>query len=201
ARQRGGHRRARSQPGELGARHPRQAGDVLVAADVAHQDPAALELAQGGVRPHALRVGRAKLGIERRQGRVGADGDLRGVAGLGAIERGGVRAAVLEEAHDDVTDRDPSQGERDDHDDVADRSRVHGPALRLYTQAKLRAARPRPAIGVARRRRPGHAGRMTLVLNILWFIFGGFISGLAWLFAGLLLAITIVGLPWTMAAW
>jgi uncharacterized membrane protein YccF (DUF307 family) len=43
-------------------------------------------------------------------------------------------------------------------------------------------------------------GRMTLVLNILWFIFGGFISGLAWLFAGVLLAITIVGLPWSMAA-
>ncbi len=42
---------------------------------------------------------------------------------------------------------------------------------------------------------------MALILNILWFIFGGFISGLAWLLAGLLLAITIVGLPWTMAAW
>ena len=41
---------------------------------------------------------------------------------------------------------------------------------------------------------------MTLVLNILWFIFGGFISGLAWLLAGAILAITIVGLPWTMAA-
>jgi uncharacterized membrane protein YccF (DUF307 family) len=42
---------------------------------------------------------------------------------------------------------------------------------------------------------------MALILNILWFIFGGFISGLAWLLAGLLLAITIVGLPWSMAAW
>jgi uncharacterized membrane protein YccF (DUF307 family) len=42
---------------------------------------------------------------------------------------------------------------------------------------------------------------MALILNIMWFIFGGFISGLAWLLAGLLLAITIVGLPWTMAAW
>src|SRR5579863_16792 len=41
---------------------------------------------------------------------------------------------------------------------------------------------------------------MTLVLNILWFIFGGWISGLAWLFAGVLLAITIVGLPWSAAA-
>jgi len=41
---------------------------------------------------------------------------------------------------------------------------------------------------------------MTLLLNILWFIFGGFAAGLAWMFAGLLLAITIVGLPWAQAA-
>jgi uncharacterized membrane protein YccF (DUF307 family) len=41
---------------------------------------------------------------------------------------------------------------------------------------------------------------MSLILNILWFIFGGFISGLAWLLAGVLLAITIVGLPWSLAA-
>jgi len=41
---------------------------------------------------------------------------------------------------------------------------------------------------------------MTLVLNILWFIFGGFISGLAWLLAALILAITIIGLPWSAAA-
>jgi uncharacterized membrane protein YccF (DUF307 family) len=42
---------------------------------------------------------------------------------------------------------------------------------------------------------------VTLLLNILWFIFGGFITGLLWLLGGLLLALTIVGLPWTMAAW
>ena len=42
---------------------------------------------------------------------------------------------------------------------------------------------------------------MTLILNILWFVFGGFFAGLGWLFAGLLLAITIVGLPWASAAW
>jgi uncharacterized membrane protein YccF (DUF307 family) len=41
---------------------------------------------------------------------------------------------------------------------------------------------------------------MRLLLNILWFIFGGFISGTAWLLAGCILAITIVGLPWTPAA-
>jgi len=41
---------------------------------------------------------------------------------------------------------------------------------------------------------------MSLILNILWFIFGGWISGLAWLLAALILAVTIVGLPWSAAA-
>lgn len=39
-----------------------------------------------------------------------------------------------------------------------------------------------------------------MILNILWFVFGGWISGLAWLLAGCLLAITVVGLPWTFAS-
>lgn len=42
---------------------------------------------------------------------------------------------------------------------------------------------------------------MTLLLNILWFIFGGFIAGMLWLLAGVLLAITIIGLPYAGAAW
>jgi uncharacterized membrane protein YccF (DUF307 family) len=42
---------------------------------------------------------------------------------------------------------------------------------------------------------------MRLILNILWFIFGGFISGPLWLFAGAILAITVIGLPWAPAAW
>ena len=42
---------------------------------------------------------------------------------------------------------------------------------------------------------------MTLILNILWFIFGGFLAGLSWMLAALLLAITIIGLPWAGAAW
>jgi uncharacterized membrane protein YccF (DUF307 family) len=41
---------------------------------------------------------------------------------------------------------------------------------------------------------------MSLLLNILWFILGGFISGTLWLLAGVLLAITVIGLPWTPAA-
>ena len=42
---------------------------------------------------------------------------------------------------------------------------------------------------------------MTLLLNILWFILGGFISGMLWMLAGLVLAVTVVGLPWAFAAW
>lgn len=40
-----------------------------------------------------------------------------------------------------------------------------------------------------------------LLLNILWFICGGFISGCLWLLGGALLALTIVGLPYAGAAW
>jgi uncharacterized membrane protein YccF (DUF307 family) len=41
---------------------------------------------------------------------------------------------------------------------------------------------------------------MSLILNILWFIFGGFFAGIAWLLAGLLMVITVVGIPWARAA-
>ncbi|NQE60507.1 YccF domain-containing protein [Caulobacter sp. RHG1] len=38
------------------------------------------------------------------------------------------------------------------------------------------------------------------VLNVLWFIWGGFFLGLGWLLAGVILAITVVGLPYAGAA-
>jgi uncharacterized membrane protein YccF (DUF307 family) len=34
------------------------------------------------------------------------------------------------------------------------------------------------------------------ILNAIWFVLGGFIAGLAWLLAGVIMAITIIGLPW-----
>jgi uncharacterized membrane protein YccF (DUF307 family) len=37
---------------------------------------------------------------------------------------------------------------------------------------------------------------MNVILNVLWFILGGFIAGLGWLLAGVIMAITIIGLPW-----
>ena len=40
-----------------------------------------------------------------------------------------------------------------------------------------------------------------LILNVLWLICGGWISGLLWLLGGAVLALTVVGLPWTFAAW
>jgi len=41
---------------------------------------------------------------------------------------------------------------------------------------------------------------MTTILNMLWFIFGGWISGLLWILAGCILAVTIIGLPWAPSA-
>jgi len=36
---------------------------------------------------------------------------------------------------------------------------------------------------------------MSIVLNILWFIFGGFLIALAYILGGLLLCLTIIGIP------
>jgi uncharacterized membrane protein YccF (DUF307 family) len=42
---------------------------------------------------------------------------------------------------------------------------------------------------------------MALILNILWFIFGGgFVAWLLWIFTGGLLFITVVGIPFGWAA-
>ncbi|WP_293905561.1 YccF domain-containing protein [Phenylobacterium sp.] len=41
---------------------------------------------------------------------------------------------------------------------------------------------------------------MRLLMNILWFVLGGWISGSLWILAGLILAVTVIGLPWTPAA-
>ena len=39
-----------------------------------------------------------------------------------------------------------------------------------------------------------------LILNILWFIFGGWISALLWILAGVLMSVIVIGLPWAPAA-
>ena len=40
---------------------------------------------------------------------------------------------------------------------------------------------------------------MNLLLNLIWVILGGLFMAMAWVLAGLLCAITIIGLPWAGA--
>jgi uncharacterized membrane protein YccF (DUF307 family) len=43
-------------------------------------------------------------------------------------------------------------------------------------------------------------GPVSLILNVLWIVFGGIWMAAGWLIAALIMAITIIGLPWTRAA-
>jgi uncharacterized membrane protein YccF (DUF307 family) len=39
-----------------------------------------------------------------------------------------------------------------------------------------------------------------LLLNILWIVLGGFYMALGWLVAAIIMAVTIIGIPWARAA-
>lgn len=41
---------------------------------------------------------------------------------------------------------------------------------------------------------------MRLLGNVIWFVFGGVVMGLAWWLAGMLFYISIIGIPWGKAA-
>ena len=41
---------------------------------------------------------------------------------------------------------------------------------------------------------------LSLLLNLLWMIFGGIWMAIGWLIAAVIMAITIVGIPWARAA-
>ena len=41
---------------------------------------------------------------------------------------------------------------------------------------------------------------MSLLLNVLWIVFGGLYMAAAWLIAALIMVITIVGIPWARGA-
>jgi uncharacterized membrane protein YccF (DUF307 family) len=41
---------------------------------------------------------------------------------------------------------------------------------------------------------------MSFLLNVLWILFGGFWMAAGWVIAGIIMAITIIGLPWARAA-
>jgi uncharacterized membrane protein YccF (DUF307 family) len=43
-------------------------------------------------------------------------------------------------------------------------------------------------------------GPFSLLLNVLWIVFGGLLMAIGWLIAAIIMAITIVGLPWAWAA-
>jgi uncharacterized membrane protein YccF (DUF307 family) len=48
----------------------------------------------------------------------------------------------------------------------------------------------------------GKAGMspISVLLNLVWIIFGGLWMAAGWMIAALIMAITIIGLPWTRAA-
>jgi uncharacterized membrane protein YccF (DUF307 family) len=59
------------------------------------------------------------------------------------------------------------------------------------------------AILDVRRRDDGARGSMSLLsflLNVLWVVCGGLYMAIAWVIAGVVMAITIIGLPWARAA-
>jgi uncharacterized membrane protein YccF (DUF307 family) len=41
---------------------------------------------------------------------------------------------------------------------------------------------------------------LSILLNVLWIVCGGFAMAAGWLFASVIMAITIIGLPWARAA-
>jgi len=41
---------------------------------------------------------------------------------------------------------------------------------------------------------------LSILLNLLWIVFGGLEMAIGWLIAALIMAITIVGIPWARAA-
>jgi uncharacterized membrane protein YccF (DUF307 family) len=41
---------------------------------------------------------------------------------------------------------------------------------------------------------------IALLLNLLWIVFGGFWMAAGWVIAALIMAVTIIGLPWAWAA-
>ncbi|MDX1541512.1 MAG: YccF domain-containing protein [Geminicoccaceae bacterium] len=42
---------------------------------------------------------------------------------------------------------------------------------------------------------------LSLILNVIWILTGGIWMAAGWLLAALIMAVTIIGLPWARAAW
>lgn len=41
---------------------------------------------------------------------------------------------------------------------------------------------------------------IALILNVIWVVFGGFFMFLGWMLAGVLMVVTIIGIPWARSA-
>src|SRR5262249_53904950 len=72
----------------------------------------------------------------------------------------------------------------------------HGRITRTY----LRLPVTPPSIGYAKDYCGFTMSLLSLLLNLLWIICGGVWMGLAWLIASVIMAITIIGIPWARAA-
>jgi hypothetical protein len=51
-----------------------------------------------------------------------------------------------------------------------------------------------------RRAEGGGMSAISVLLNLLWMVFGGLWMAVGWMIAAVVMAITIIGLPWTRAA-
>lgn len=40
---------------------------------------------------------------------------------------------------------------------------------------------------------------MSMILNVIWFVLGGIFMGIGWVLAGLVMFVTIIGIPWGRA--
>lgn len=40
---------------------------------------------------------------------------------------------------------------------------------------------------------------MSMIMNLIWFVFGGIFMGLGWVLAGCIMFISIIGIPWARA--
>jgi uncharacterized membrane protein YccF (DUF307 family) len=52
---------------------------------------------------------------------------------------------------------------------------------------------------MARRSWRAYALGVNAIGNLLWFVLGGFVMGLAWWLAGCVMILTIIGIPWARA--
>lgn len=52
---------------------------------------------------------------------------------------------------------------------------------------------------VARAARAGYPADMAAIGNVLWFLLGGLWMGLGWWLAGLVMVVSIIGIPWARA--